>query len=132
MRSNVRIGTPFDPETPDSPIVGEVLIDKHDDHDRDVLIVRTTHGQWLARHDNTDETIEADSAQELAELLWDGGRCPYFIAEALFRIGWLTLDVVNLKLADVVGWRQADPLRTSRLPRQQVPTMAGPRPTVGV
>lgn len=113
MGLKAKLGARIDPENPDSPTVSEVLINKTEDSDMCVVIVRASNGKWFADYDDGPEVIVADSAQELAAHLWRSGECNIWVAEALFRIGWLTLDVMNLKLADLINWRQPDPLGDS-------------------
>jgi hypothetical protein len=118
MLRDKRVGEAISPDHPHSPRIAEILIDKRDDGDRDVRIVRTTDGLWRAEHDDLadGETVVAGTAEGLAAALWGDGRCPYFVAEALFRVGWLTLDRARLGAADLRNWRRADPLGTSVLP----------------
>ena len=109
------VGEPVHPGDPRFPRVAEVLIDKGDDSDMDVLIVRTGDGRWWAQYDDGPGVFVADSASELAGSLWKGGDCPVWVGEALHRVGWLRLDDDALRHADEESWRQLDPLGTSVL-----------------
>jgi hypothetical protein len=110
MLFTAKVGEPIYPEDPASPTISEILIDKDDDSDMDVTIVRTSDGKWLADFDDSpvDGFIVADTAKELATRLWHEGRNYVWVAEAMFRIGWLTLNRENLRKADTHGWRQRD------------------------
>jgi hypothetical protein len=110
MLFTAKVGEPIYPEDPASPTVTEILIDKHDDSDMNVTIIRASDGRWMADFDDSDVDgfIVADTAEELATRLWHEGRNCVWVAEAMYRIGWLTLNRENLRKADTHGWRQRD------------------------
>ena len=108
MRFEACVGSRVDPDDSTSATINEVLVDKRDDSDQDVVIARASDGTWVADFTDAPELMVAYSAKALAERLWSDGQCPTGVVEALYRIGWLCLNRENLNLADEQGWRQRD------------------------
>jgi hypothetical protein len=109
MELIAEVGALIDPKDPESPRVVEVLIHTASHGFDDVIIVRANSGEWFADYEGSLGVMSATSAEELAVELWFDGECPTWVAEAMFRIGWLTLDHATLKRVDHGGWRHPDP-----------------------